>query len=216
MAASRLFKNFRSALRGYGNIFTGIIVGAGLTKIYFESTVENNKKTYNKKQIQRIINTHENLKWGKQLRNISGNLSEEDKALPQNYGFQDNSILKYGLPEKATDNIMYKNHALCYDRARKTPRWVAQHLTRDRIKGEANRSMSEFKPDLNIPPQFQARNEDYLGSGWSRGHMTPAGIKEISINPGLIIGNQPMRSMSHPSPMAIRIYGDAPPLSVWS
>ncbi|XP_041367686.1 nuclease EXOG, mitochondrial-like isoform X2 [Gigantopelta aegis] len=41
--------------------------------------------------------------------------------------------------------------------------------------GDANRKKSKFKPDPDIPAQFSARNEDYFKSGWSRGHMAPAG-----------------------------------------
>ena len=175
MAASSYFQRLRSSFRGHSDILTGCIVGASLTKIYFESRAQSNEDSYNKTQIQRIINSHDNLKWGKRLRTISV-LEESDQTVSQNYGFQADSILKYGLPEKPTDEIVYKNHALCYDRAKRTPKWVAEHLTREKIKGGAEREKSEFKADLNIPAQFQAKNEDYLGSGWSRGHMTPASM----------------------------------------
>ena len=33
----------------------------------------------------------------------------------------------------------------------------------------------KFKPDPGIPEVYSAQNKDYLGSGWSRGHMNPAG-----------------------------------------
>uniref|UniRef100_A0A8D2P2M9 Exo/endonuclease G n=1 Tax=Zosterops lateralis melanops TaxID=1220523 RepID=A0A8D2P2M9_ZOSLA len=40
--------------------------------------------------------------------------------------------------------------------------------------GDADRRHCKFRPDPNIPLMFSAVNEDYLGSGWSRGHMAPA------------------------------------------
>ncbi|XP_025317056.1 nuclease EXOG, mitochondrial isoform X2 [Canis lupus baileyi] len=46
--------------------------------------------------------------------------------------------------------------------------------------GDANRKHCKFKPDPNIPPTFSAFNEDYIGSGWSRGHMAPAGNNKFS------------------------------------
>lgn len=35
--------------------------------------------------------------------------------------------------------------------------------------------MSNFCPDPAVPAMFSATNEDYRKSGWSRGHMAPAG-----------------------------------------
>uniref|UniRef100_A0A8C8ZQZ7 Nuclease EXOG, mitochondrial n=1 Tax=Prolemur simus TaxID=1328070 RepID=A0A8C8ZQZ7_PROSS len=46
--------------------------------------------------------------------------------------------------------------------------------------GDADRKHCKFKPDPNIPPIFSAFNEDYVGSGWSRGHMAPAGNNKFS------------------------------------
>uniref|UniRef100_A0A8C6QLI8 Nuclease EXOG, mitochondrial n=1 Tax=Nannospalax galili TaxID=1026970 RepID=A0A8C6QLI8_NANGA len=38
----------------------------------------------------------------------------------------------------------------------------------------------KFKPDPTIPSAFSALNEDYVASGWSRGHMAPAGNNKFS------------------------------------
>lgn len=46
--------------------------------------------------------------------------------------------------------------------------------------GEADRKHCRFKPDPGVPELFTAHNEDYLRSGWSRGHMAPAGDNKIS------------------------------------
>lgn len=46
--------------------------------------------------------------------------------------------------------------------------------------GDADRKHCKFKPDPSIPPTFSAFNEDYVGSGWSRGHMAPAGDNKFS------------------------------------
>lgn len=41
--------------------------------------------------------------------------------------------------------------------------------------GTASRKHSNFMPDPGIQLLFSADNSDYRGSGWSRGHMAPAG-----------------------------------------
>ncbi|KAG7167754.1 nuclease EXOG, mitochondrial-like [Homarus americanus] len=89
-------------------------------------------------------------------------------------------ILSYGWPEGGRIKRTFKNHVLEYDCARRTPTWVAEHLTAEFLKGTANRQASRFKMDPHIPEEFSAFNSDYRGSGWSRGHMTPAGDNKMS------------------------------------
>ncbi|CAM4724301.1 unnamed protein product [Leuciscus chuanchicus] len=58
--------------------------------------------------------------------------------------------------------------------------WMSLVLSGQRSLGQADRKHCKFKPDPDIPEIFTARNEDYLRSGWSRGHMAPAGDNKIS------------------------------------
>ena len=56
------------------------------------------------------------------------------------------------------------------------PLWVAEVITKDMIESTvANRKRSKFQPDPVVPMGFSSHNEDYRKSGWSRGHMAPAG-----------------------------------------
>ncbi|XP_048031085.1 nuclease EXOG, mitochondrial-like [Megalobrama amblycephala] len=89
-------------------------------------------------------------------------------------------IERFGLPQTGAETRFYINHILSYDQSRRTPRWVAEHLSGQRLQGQADRKHCKFKPDPKIPELFTARNEDYLRSGWSRGHMAPAGDNKIS------------------------------------
>lgn len=89
-------------------------------------------------------------------------------------------ILAYGKPEGGRIKRILGNHVLEYDCSHKIPVWVAQHLTASSLKGEADRRFSEFRSDPQIPPMFSAQNADYRGSGWSRGHMAPAGDNKLS------------------------------------
>uniref|UniRef100_UPI00358E037D nuclease EXOG, mitochondrial-like isoform X2 n=1 Tax=Myxine glutinosa TaxID=7769 RepID=UPI00358E037D len=81
---------------------------------------------------------------------------------------------QFGLPDAGLHIRRYSGHAVSFNQARRTPRWVAEHITSSSITGPANRKNMKFKADPSIQPLFSAFNEDYLGSGWSRGHMAPA------------------------------------------
>ncbi|CAJ0920548.1 unnamed protein product [Ranitomeya imitator] len=130
---------------------------------------------------------------------------------------QKSPLEEFGFPQSGEEVRQYIGHALSYDQAKKTPRWVIEHLTKEKIvvpvfqtvllnlqnvcqqylslhvgKGQgsrrkldlqtciADRKHCRFKPDPNIPQLFSASNEDYLRSGWSRGHMAPAGDSKYS------------------------------------
>jgi nuclease EXOG len=86
-------------------------------------------------------------------------------------------ILAFGQPSTTLPSpIVYNNHVLEYDSARRVPRWVAEHLTKEQVKQEvAKRKGVNFSADPLVPMQFRSTNQDYWGSGWSRGHMAPAG-----------------------------------------
>ncbi|XP_026574286.1 nuclease EXOG, mitochondrial [Pseudonaja textilis] len=91
------------------------------------------------------------------------------------------SILeRYGFPAAGTQIRHYTNHALSYDQAKRVPRWVIEHISKYKTSGSADRKHCKFKADPNIPSMFSAVNEDYIGSGWSRGHMAPAGDNKHS------------------------------------
>ncbi|XP_073430166.1 uncharacterized protein [Dendrobates tinctorius] len=93
---------------------------------------------------------------------------------------QKSPLEEFGFPQSGEEVRQYIGHALSYDQAKKTPRWVIEHLTKEKIVGVADRKHCRFKPDPNIPQLFSASNEDYLRSGWSRGHMAPAGDSKYS------------------------------------
>ncbi|XP_074755974.1 nuclease EXOG, mitochondrial isoform X2 [Athene noctua] len=93
---------------------------------------------------------------------------------------EESLLEKYGFPEAGTETRCYTNHALSYDQAKRVPRWVIEHISKQKTLGNADRRHCKFKPDPNIPLMFSAVNEDYLGSGWSRGHMAPAGDNKFS------------------------------------
>jgi len=106
---------------------------------------------------------------------LQSTLVPYQENLPAYSPSQIDLFAKYGLPRNSQQFVFHKNHILCYDRQRRIPLWVAEHLTKDSLKGSAHRKHSKFLPDPSIPVLFSAQNEDYHRSGFSRGHMAPAG-----------------------------------------
>ena len=73
------------------------------------------------------------------------------------------------------DNIVeYQGYVTSYNTKTLIPNWVAYELTEEETHGEATREDKEFSMDFNFQGK-QARREDYFRSGWTRGHMAPAG-----------------------------------------
>lgn len=68
-----------------------------------------------------------------------------------------------------------KGYTVSYNQETKQPNWVAWHLTAEHTDGKwARPSGNAFHEDTDVPSP-RASNYDYKGSGWSRGHMCPAG-----------------------------------------
>lgn len=64
-------------------------------------------------------------------------------------------------------------HSVSYNKENRQPNWVAWHLTAEHTDGPIGR-LSNFHEDEDVPVP-RATLEDYRKSGWSRGHMCPAG-----------------------------------------
>ena len=55
----------------------------------------------------------------------------------------------------------------------KTAEWVAEKITSADVSGPAKRR-DDFRPDADIPPEYRATLSDYAGTGYDRGHLSPA------------------------------------------
>lgn len=85
----------------------------------------------------------------------------------------------YGAPiSKVTDGeyLCKGNYALQHNNKTKTAVYVVEHVTKAAITGPAKRK-DDFRPDSQVPVQFQATLADYATAGniYDRGHMVPAG-----------------------------------------
>lgn len=75
--------------------------------------------------------------------------------------------------------IKKKAYIVSYNKDTKIPNWVAWRLTGVHSDGPVGR-INSFYEDEEVPLP-RATSEDYRGSGWSRGHMCPAGDNKWDI-----------------------------------
>ena len=75
--------------------------------------------------------------------------------------------------ENGESVVSHKAYSLVYSEADEQPRWVAYMLTRERSYGEAPRT-NNFREDEDIATG-SATLDDYRRSGYTRGHLAPAG-----------------------------------------
>lgn len=87
-----------------------------------------------------------------------------------------NNANRLELPDYCVKDslIEYTGFVISYDEFRKVPRWVAYELTANHTNGPFSRKDKTFRRDETVN-LMQADDFDYKRSGWSRGHMAPAG-----------------------------------------
>lgn len=77
---------------------------------------------------------------------------------------------------QALRELCFSSFAILHDGQTKTPVFVAQRLNRQMLRqGQGIARTDRFYPDARLPAAERAELDDYRGSGYSRGHMAPAG-----------------------------------------
>lgn len=121
---------------------------------------------------------------------INGKTSKDVKALPislfvsstddcEKVSQQSSSLTKsIDLPSSLkglSEQILYrKAYIVSYNKENRIPNWVAWHLTGEHAYGDVKRPGNAWHEDQDVPSP-RASIADYKGSGWTRGHMCPAG-----------------------------------------
>ena len=89
-----------------------------------------------------------------------------------------NQPIEFDIPlplEGISEQILYRNYYIVsYNKDNRLPNWVAWHLTPKHTNGDVKRPGSAWHEDFDVPSP-RATIADYKGSGWTRGHMCPAG-----------------------------------------
>lgn len=81
----------------------------------------------------------------------------------------------FGVPGHSGDLLCRKGYLLAHDPDKKTPIWVVEHLTREKLKRKVTGRSDDFRADDDLAEGRRAELSDYRGSGYDRGHMAPAG-----------------------------------------
>ena len=94
-------------------------------------------------------------------------------------GTKDDSVRPI-TPSGTPEIILHRTgYTSSYNKTTKQPNWVAWHLTREHVQGTIRRAGNAWHEDSQVPKP-RVNNYDYKGSGWSRGHMCPAGDNKWS------------------------------------
>ncbi len=71
--------------------------------------------------------------------------------------------------------LCYEAFAVLHDGGTRTPLYVAQRLSRATVEAADEKRADKFFADARLPEAERAELQDYKRSGYSRGHMAPAG-----------------------------------------
>ena len=82
-------------------------------------------------------------------------------------------------PRPKQRELCYEAFAILHSGETRTPVYVAQRLNRRSIEDADERRATKFFADARLPRGERAELEDYKRSGYSRGHMAPAGDMPI-------------------------------------
>ncbi len=154
-----------------GMAFIAFIV-IGLTiSISIRACAHHQKNTKNEKKTYDVQEASNNAIEEEEYLDIEG-----PEIVSTQYSMPD-SIIKICMPKPlngVSEMILHKStYIVSYNKDTKLPNWVAWNLTADHTDGPYRRLGNFYEDDE--APQPRATNEDYKGSGWSRGHMCPAG-----------------------------------------
>lgn len=87
------------------------------------------------------------------------------------------------VPVLVNPKLAERTQALCFDAfavlhsgVTRTPLYSAEHLTRDSVAAARTVARDDsFHEEVRLPPEARAHLEDYVRSGFDRGHLSPAG-----------------------------------------
>ena len=82
--------------------------------------------------------------------------------------------LDLGVPGPCTQIVNREGYALGYSEKHEQPLWVTYRLTKEEVLSRKSSRLNDFFEDTEIKTG-SATIADYMGSGYDRGHLAPAG-----------------------------------------
>ncbi|KAF2766580.1 hypothetical protein EJ03DRAFT_329958 [Teratosphaeria nubilosa] len=102
-------------------------------------------------------------------------IRRDDPSVPIVPPVDPSGVFQYGFPGPVNDLRSTSSLTSAFDRARRNPHWVAEHITpASLLMQNGDRRHSVFTEDDSIPEKFRAKLKDYFRSGYDRGHQVPA------------------------------------------
>lgn len=117
-----------------------------------------------------------NLSWARSPQfDSAALLTPEPTSFAQCPQFFANGTPPAITPRPQLRELCYEAFAVLHSGTTKTPVFVAQRLNRRLIEDADEKRAKRFFADARLPSGERAELEDYKNSGYSRGHMAPAG-----------------------------------------
>ena len=92
-------------------------------------------------------------------------------------GHAQNKNLEVPAPMKGRKEVVLKrkNYTLSFNKEANIPHWVAWRLDKKKLVEKVSRKGHSFSPDPSMNAKQAVVTQDYVRSGYDRGHMCPAG-----------------------------------------
>lgn len=97
--------------------------------------------------------------------------------------------------------LCFESFAVLHSGETRTPVYAAQRLNRHSLDGPKRKRSDRFFADARLPAGDRATLEDYKRSGYSRGHLAPAGdmVTEAAIAQSFSLANMVPQAIRHNS-----------------
>lgn len=98
---------------------------------------------------------------------------------------------RFYLPESKGEIVHHKHYSLSYNEKHEQANWVAYILTESSLRLPNVKRAKRFNPDYSVNSQ-SSFHSDYTHSGYTRGHLAPAGdmaFSEASMKESFLMSN---------------------------